>query len=422
MSPKQIQSIKGTHDILPDQSWKWRQLEISLHNFMSLYGYREIRTPAFEETELFSRSVGEDTDIVSKEMYSWIDQGGTHLTLKPELTAPVVRSFIQHNLQGTSPITKLYYMDALFRRDRPQKGRWRQFHQIGVESFGSEFPEQDGEVIIVAYNFFRELGLTDLTLKLNSIGYPECRTIYRKSLQDFLRPYLPDLSETSQKRFETNPLRILDTKVPHEIALLRNAPVISDYLSDEDLNHFEEVKAVLNECDIPYELDPRMVRGLDYYTRTTFEITSDSLGAQNAICGGGRYDHLVETLGGKPMPAVGFAAGVERIMLVLENSDSNSKPENTDIYIVCLGDVSRVAAFTLAETLRQKGLATETDMLRRSLKAQLRDANRTGVKIAVIIGEKEMENQNAQVKDFRTGDQSEIRQDSLVDYIVGLNL
>ena len=422
MSPKQIQSIKGTHDILPDQSWKWRQLETSLHNFMSLYGYREIRTPAFEETELFSRSVGEDTDIVSKEMYSWTDQGGTHLTLKPELTAPVVRSFIQHNLPGTSPITKLYYMDALFRRDRPQKGRWRQFHQIGVESFGSEFPEQDGEVIIVAYNFFRELGLTDLTLKLNSIGYSECRTAYRESLQDFLRPYLPDLSETSQKRFETNPLRILDTKVPHEIALLRNAPVISDYLSDEDLNHFEEVKAVLNECDIPYELDPRMVRGLDYYTRTTFEITSDALGAQNAICGGGRYDHLVETLGGKPIPAVGFAAGVERIMLVLENSDSNAKPENTDIYIVCLGDVSRVAAFTLAETLRQKGLATETDMLRRSLKAQLRDANRTGVKIAVIIGEKEMENQNAQVKDFRTGDQSEIRQDSLVDYIVDLNL
>lgn len=422
MSPKQIQSIKGTHDILPDQSWKWRQLETSLHNFMSLYGYREIRTPAFEETELFSRSVGEDTDIVSKEMYSWTDQGGTHLTLKPELTAPVVRSFIQHNLQGTSPITKLYYMDALFRRDRPQKGRWRQFHQIGVESFGSEFPEQDGEIIILAYNFFRELGLTDLTLKLNSIGYPECRTVYRKSLQDFLRPYLPDLSETSQKRFETNPLRILDTKVPHEIALLRNAPVISDYLSDEDLNHFEEVKAVLNECDIPYELDPRMVRGLDYYTRTTFEITSDALGAQNAICGGGRYDHLVETLGGKPIPAVGFAAGVERIMLVLENSDSNAKPENTDIYIICLGDVSRIVAFTLAEALRQKGLATETDMLRRSLKAQLRDANRTGVKIAVIIGEKEMENQNAQVKDFRTGDQSEIRQDSLVDYIVGLNL
>ena len=422
MSPKQIQSIKGTHDILPDQSWKWRQLETSLHNFMALYGYREIRTPAFEETELFSRSVGEDTDIVSKEMYSWTDQGGTHLTLKPELTAPVVRSFIQHNLPGTSPITKLYYMDALFRRDRPQKGRWRQFHQIGVESFGSGFPEQDGEVIIVAYNFFRELGLTDLTLKLNSIGYSECRTAYRESLQDFLRPYLPDLSETSQKRFETNPLRILDTKVPHEIALLRNAPVISDYLSDEDLNHFEEVKAVLNECDIPYELDPRMVRGLDYYTRTTFEITSDALGAQNAICGGGRYDHLVETLGGKPIPAVGFAAGVERIMLVLENSDSNAKPENTDIYIVCLGDVSRVAAFTLAETLRQKGLATETDMLRRSLKAQLRDANRTGVKIAVIIGEKEMEDQTAQVKDFRTGDQSEIRQDSLVDYIVGLNL
>ena len=422
MSPKQIQSIKGTHDILPDQSWKWRQLETSLHSFMSLYGYREIRTPAFEETELFSRSVGEDTDIVSKEMYSWTDQGGTHLTLKPELTAPVVRSFIQHNLSGTSPITKLYYMDALFRRDRPQKGRWRQFHQIGVESFGSGFPEQDGEVIIVAYNFFKELGLTDLTLKLNSIGYPECRTAYRESLQDFLRPYLSDLSETSQKRFETNPLRILDTKVPHEIALLRNAPVISDYLSDEDLNHFEGVKAVLKECDIPYELDPRMVRGLDYYTRTTFEITSDALGAQNAICGGGRYDHLVETLGGKPVPAVGFAAGVERIMLVLESSDSNAKPENTDIYIVCLGDVSRMVSFTLAEALRQKGLATETDMLRRSLKAQLRDANRTGVKIAVIIGEKEMEDQNAQVKDFRTGDQSEIRQDSLVDYIVGLNL
>ena len=422
MSQNQIQSIKGTHDILPDQSWKWRELETSLHNFMSLYGYREIRTPAFEETELFSRSVGEDTDIVSKEMYSWTDQGGTHLTLKPELTAPVARSFIQHSLAGASPITKLYYLDALFRRDRPQKGRWRQFHQFGVESFGSEFPEQDGEVIVMAYNFFRELGLTDLTLKLNSIGYPECRSAYRKSLREFLRPHLADLSETSQKRFESNPLRILDTKVPHEIELLKNAPVISDYLSAEDVKHFKEVKAVLKECDIPYVTDPRMVRGLDYYTRTTFEITSDSLGAQNAICGGGRYDNLVETLGGKPIPAVGFAAGVERIMLVLESVDSNVKPVNTDIYIVCLGDVSRKVALTLAETLRQKGLATETDMLRRSLKSQLRDANRTGVKIAVIIGEKEMENQNAQVKDFRSGDQSEIGQDSLVDYIVGLNL
>ena len=422
MSPKQFKSIKGTHDILPEISWKWRQLEYFLHDFMSHYGYREIRTPVFEETELFSRSVGEDTDIVSKEMYSWTDQGGVNLTLKPEVTAPVVRSFIQHNLSGTNPNTKVYYWDALFRRDRPQKGRWRQFHQFGVESFGSAFPEQDGEVILMAYQFFKKLGLTDFILKLNSIGYSECRNFYRTALTEYLKPYFSDLSETSQKRFQSNPLRILDTKVPHEKEILNDAPNIVNYLSAEDVTHFEEVQALLKTNNIPFELDTQMVRGLDYYTRTTFEITSNSLGAQNALCGGGRYDHLVEKLGGKPMPAVGFAAGIERILLTLEHVQTGWKPLTTNVYIICLDEESRSAGFTIAEELREKGISTETDLLRRSLRSQMREANRTGVKLAVIIGEKELQSQKVQVKDLRNSEQSEIKRESLIDYIVHLNL
>jgi len=420
MTEEFIRSIKGTQDILPSQSHRWQLLEAAIHNTMDTYGYSEIRTPAFERTELFSRGVGEETDIVSKEMYSWTDQGGENLTLKPELTAPVVRSFIQHNLGGQSPINKLYYIDALFRRERPQKGRYRQFHQFGIEAFGSEHPEIDAEVIALAMSVFNDIGLTGLTLKLNSIGSPECRSDYRNALRDFLKPHFNDLSETSQKRFENNPMRILDTKIPHEIEILKEAPNISDSLTAEDKAHFEEVCSLLDAMGIQYLIESNLVRGLDYYTRTTFEITSTELGAQDAICGGGRYDGLVETLGGKPTPGIGFAAGMERILLALGDDDLIGK--TTQVYIVGLGDGVRPTVAKLAENLRQNNVRTNFDPLRRSMKAQMREANKCGATIAIIIGDKELVTGRGEVKDLSSGDQQKIDIKSLVDHINTLHL
>jgi histidyl-tRNA synthetase len=420
MTEEFIRSIKGTQDILPSQSHRWQLLEAAIHNTMDTYGYSEIRTPAFERTELFSRGVGEETDIVSKEMYSWTDQGGENLTLKPELTAPVVRSFIQHNLGGQSPINKLYYIDALFRRERPQKGRYRQFHQFGIEAFGSEHPEIDAEVIALAMSVFNDIGLTGLTLKLNSIGSPECRSDYRNALRDFLKPHFNDLSETSQKRFENNPMRILDTKIPHEIEILKEAPNISDSLTAEDKAHFEEVCSLLDAMGIQYLIESNLVRGLDYYTRTTFEITSTELGAQDAICGGGRYDGLVETLGGKPTPGIGFAAGMERILLALGDDDLSGK--TTQVYIVGLGDGVRPTVAKLAEDLRQNNVRTNFDPLRRSMKAQMREANKCGATIAIIIGDKELVTGRGEVKDLSSGVQQKIDIKSLVDHINTLHL
>ncbi|MDC0234772.1 histidine--tRNA ligase [Candidatus Marinimicrobia bacterium] len=420
MTEEFIRSIKGTQDILPSQGHRWQLLEAAIHNTMDTYGYSEIRTPAFERTELFSRGVGEETDIVSKEMYSWTDQGGENLTLKPELTAPVVRSFIQHNLGGQRPINKLYYIDALFRRERPQKGRYRQFHQFGIEAFGSEHPEIDAEVIALAMSVFNDIGLTGLTLKLNSIGSPECRSDYRNALRDFLKPHFNDLSETNQRRFENNPMRILDTKIPHEIKILKEAPNISDSLTAEDKAHFEEVCSLLDAMGIQYLIESNLVRGLDYYTRTTFEITSTELGAQDAICGGGRYDGLVKTLGGKSTPGIGFAAGMERILLALGDDDLSGK--TTQVYIVGLGDGVRPTVAKLAEDLRQNNVRTNFDPLRRSMKAQMREANKCGATIAIIIGDKELVTGRGEVKDLSSGVQTKIDIKSLVDHINTLHL
>ncbi|MFC1527782.1 histidine--tRNA ligase [Candidatus Neomarinimicrobiota bacterium] len=416
-----MQSVKGTHDILPDESWRWRKIESSLHNFMQRYGYQEIRTPAFEKTELFSRGIGEETDIVSKEMYSWTDQGGEKLTLKPELTAPVVRAFIQHNLGVQSAVNRLYYMDALFRRERPQKGRTRQFHQFGAEIFGSEHPEADAEIIALSYNFYKTLGIDNLTVKLNSIGSEYCRINYRNELRAYLKPFLSDLTATSQNRFKKNPLRILDTKIEHEKIILKNAPEISNFLTDYDKSHFEEVKSLLNDLSIPFIIDPQMVRGLDYYTRTTYEITSTALGAQDALCGGGRYDKLVETLGGKPTPAVGFAAGIERLLLALESKTTELNDESTQIYIIGLTVDVRSKCQVFAHDLRNQGFSVSTDLLRRSLKSQLREANRNGARIAIIIGDEESENDTVQVKNMETGEQTTIIINKLVEYLTDLD-
>ena len=407
-------TIKGTHDILPEDSVRWQELERVIYDVAASYGYNEIRTPIFENTNLFSRSIGEYTDIVSKEMYSWEDRSGGSLTLRPELTAPVARAYIQHNLGSKSPLQRMYYIGPLFRRERPQKGRQRQFHQFGIEAFGSEFPEQDAEIIAVGNTIFSELGLKDISLKLNSLGSSTCRNKYTKALKDYLTPHKDSLSATSQKRLESNPLRILETKNPEEQKLIADAPSITDFWTADDKEHFSTVQNLLNGLNIPYELDHQMVRGLDYYTRTTFEFISGNLGAQDAICGGGRYDGLVETLGGKPTPAIGFAAGMERILISMDISKDDAKI-NT-VYLINLVESASGQALFIANELRELGCCVIMDTLRRSLKAQLRDANRIGAVKAVIIGEDELKNKTVQIKDLSSGEQEEIVMNDLVKH------
>ena len=417
----EFRSIKGTYDILPNDADSWQRVETCVREFITRAGYSEIRTPAFEKTELFTRSVGEDSDVVSKEMYSWTDQGGTDITLKPEYTASVIRSYIQHNLGAKSPLTKLYYLDNLFRRERPQKGRYRQFRQYGIEAIGSPHPEQDAEVITIAYELLVELGIKDITLKLNSIGSLECRNEYRQALKDFLQPHLDKLSETSRKRFDSNPMRILDTKIDFEIALLQDAPTITSFLSPDDANHFDEVQIYLEALDVPFTLDTALVRGLDYYTRTTFEIISSKLGAQDALCGGGRYDKLAETLGGKQTPAVGFAAGFERILIAMDEVDTDQKIRADKIYLIGLGDAVRPTMLKILGEARKAGLIMEFDSLRRSIKSQMREANKIGASLAIIIGDKELKDKSVQIKDLNNGQQESIPIDSIISYIKSLN-
>ena len=417
----EFRSIKGTYDILPNDVDSWQRVETCVREFITRAGYSEIRTPAFEKTELFTRSVGEDSDVVSKEMYSWTDQGGTDITLKPEYTASVIRSYIQHNLGAKSPLTKLYYLDNLFRRERPQKGRYRQFRQYGIEAIGSPHPEQDAEVITIAYELLVELGIKDITLKLNSIGSSECRNEYRQALKDFLQPHLDKLSETSRKRFDSNPMRILDTKIDFEIVLLQDAPTITSFLTLDDANHFDEVQIYLEALDVPFTLDTALVRGLDYYNRTTFEIISSKLGAQDALCGGGRYDKLAETLGGKQIPAVGFAAGLERILIAMDEVDTDQKIQADKIYLIGLGDAVRPTMLKILGEARKAGLIMEFDSLRRSIKSQMREANKIGASLAIIIGDKELKDKSVQIKDLKNSQQESIPIDSIISYIKSLN-
>jgi histidyl-tRNA synthetase len=350
-------------------------------------------------------------------MYSWKDRDGTNLTLRPELTAPVVRSFIQHSLGTAAPLQRLYYIGPSFRRERPQKGRQRQFHQFGVEAFGSGNPEQDAEVIAMAWHILSQLGISESSaLQLNSIGSPDCRMAYRETLKEFIRPNLDQFSETSQKRFETNPLRILDTKATHEKKMLEGAPSVSDCYTDEDKWHFESVQDFLNAMDIPFTLNPRLVRGLDYYTRTVFEFTSKTLGAQDALLGGGRYDGLVETLGGKATPGIGFAAGMERFIMVMEEIGQKSGESKNDIYFVCLNKEGLSDALSLSNELRQAGYSVISDPLRRSMKAQMREANKSGARFALILGETEREQKSIQVKDLKNGEQISVAQSDLIHH------
>ena len=416
---KSFQAIKGTKDLLPVDTARWREFEAVIHETMNQWGFGEIRTPIFEKTELFSRSVGEESDIVSKQMYTFNDQSDTSLTLRPELTAPTMRSYIQHNMAREGALTKLYYMDTLFRQERPQAGRLRQFNQFGAEAIGSPHPEQDAEVIALVCTILNKLGVANLTVLVNTVGSSESRERYRSELVNFLTPLKNELSETSQNRLKSNPLRILDTKNKKEVALLSDAPNILNSLNSEDLVHFEKVQGFLNELGIAHECSNKLVRGLDYYTRTTFEITSPDVGAQNALCGGGRYDELIEQLGGRSTPAVGFAAGIERIMLAVGEKQDKAA-EKVIIYIVTASDSAVDSLFRLVNELRQNGISTSFDTLRRSVKAQMREANRLAATHAVIVGEEEIADSSAKVKNFKTGEQISISMSDLVSHLKSL--
>ena len=411
-----IQNVKGTKDILPADSQLWLETESIIHNFMSLHGYKLIRTPIFEKTELFNRTIGEDTDIVTKEMYTWTDVDGTSLTLRPELTASVVRSFVQNNLQAKSPLHRLYYIDSSFRRERPQKGRQRQFTQYGIEALGSIHPEQDAEVILIAYRIYEMLGIKDLEIHINSIGSKDSRGNYVNALRDYLVPYKNDLSEISQNRLNTNALRILDSKSDKDKKVLEGAPKILDFLTKDDIENFNKIQSLLTELDVPFTSNSNLVRGLDYYNGMTFEIVSSSIGAQSALCGGGRYDKLVEYLGGKPTPAVGFAAGLERLMLIL--SDSLAEVNNMiDIYIISMDDRSISSSLQIADKIRNThGIKVVCETLRRSMKAQLREANKLNAQFVIIIGEEEISSGEVIIKNMEDSSQISAPIDSVENY------
>jgi histidyl-tRNA synthetase len=412
------QTVKGTHDILPDEVGRWQAVEDVVRRMMAAYHYDEIRTPVFEHTELFSRSIGQDTDIVGKEMYTFQDAGGRSLTLSPEGTAPVVRSYIEHGLGAQSPQVKLFYMAPMFRQENPQKGRYRQFHQFGMEALGPADAAQDVEIIALAMGIYRRLGLSELSLRLNSVGCRNCRPGYRETLKDFLEERLEGLCADCRQRTRSNPLRVLDCKREECRRQTEQAPLMSDHLCADCGRHFTRVRELLDRLDLPYDLDSRLVRGLDYYTRTAFEVISGDLGAQDALGGGGRYDDLVEMLGGSPTPAVGFAAGMERLLLVLEKKSLvPPQPDTVDLFAVLLGERAQEAGLTILEGLRRCGIRCETDFLGRSLKAQMRAANRLGAAYTVIIGEQELSKKQLILKEMQEGRQEEMDLDEAVDTI-----
>ncbi len=397
-----LSAPRGTTDILPAEARRWAGLESAMREVFARYGYGEIRTPIFEHTELFARGIGEDTDVVEKEMYSFEDRGERSLTLRPEGTAGAVRAYLERRLDTEPQPVKLWYAGPMFRYERPQAGRARQFHQLGAECIGTEDPAADVEVIAMVAALFRRLGLTKYELHLNSIGCPECRPAYVRKLRAALEPVRGSLCKSCQDRFERNTLRVLDCKRESCRELTKDAPVILDSLCRDCDGHFAQVRRYLDELAIPYVINTRLVRGLDYYTRTVFEFLSPHLGAQDALGGGGRYDGLVETLGGPPTPAVGFAAGMERILLATEGLD---QPEtaSVDAYVATLGDAGRRVGVVLAERLRRVGLRVELDYMERSLRAQMRQANRLGAKSVLIIGDDEAAAGTVQLRDMESG-------------------
>jgi len=403
---KGIQSVKGMNDLLPDDAGVWQFVEDTIRTTADAYGYREIRTPIPERTDLFKRGIGEATDIVEKEMFTWEDRGGDSLTLRPEMTASCVRAGIQHGLFHNQT-QRIWYMGPMFRRERPQRGRYRQFHQFGIEAFGWTGAEIDAEVIVFGARLWKALGINDIRLELNSLGSDETRSQYRETLVGYLTQHMDILDEDSRRRLETNPLRVLDSKNPAMREMIEAAPSIVDSLDVEARAHFDSLAGYLGAVGIEFAVSPRLVRGLDYYTSTVFEWTTDQLGAQSAVCGGGRYDGLVESLGGRSTPGCGFALGMERLIELVRLSNPELRAASPQVFVVNIGDAARQRAFSLAEQLREAGISVVFAAGSGSIKSQMKQADKSGALFAVILGEDEVANDTIALKPLTTGEEQQ---------------
>lgn len=415
-----IQVVRGMRDIHGPEMAAWHRAEAIFRDVSFAFGYEEFRTPVVEHTELFKRGVGEGTDIVGKEMYTFEDRSGDSLTLRPEMTAPIVRAAIEHNLVRHQPVTRLWYAGPLFRHERPQKGRYRQFHQYGAECLGSPNPEADVEIVMLAHDVLRRIGVTTFTLDLNTLGSAASRQAYTATLVDYLQQNADRLSADSVRRLEQNPLRILDSKDAGDAAIIAAAPRLADHLDEESRTHFATVTSLLDAAGIAYRINPLMVRGLDYYSHTVFEFVTTALGSQNAICGGGRYDPLFAILGGGATPAVGFSIGIERVLMLLEAEQGGwGEAPAPDVYLCAIGEAARMPVALMATRLRRAGLAAVTDLLRRSVKGQMKEADRLRAAVTVTIGDQELADGTVVVKRMATGAQETLPQESLEAYLAG---
>lgn len=413
-----IQIPKGTKDVLPKQSYLWQYVEKTARETAESFGFREIRTPMFEHTELFLRGVGDTTDVVSKEMYTFFDKGNRSMTLKPEGTAGVARSFVENGLANDGLPAKMYYFSPAFRYERPQAGRLREHHQFGVELYGAAGAQADAEVITLVDAFYKKLGLKKVQLELNSIGCKECRTAYNAALKEYFAPRLGEMCEDCNARFAKNPMRMIDCKNEKCKVHTAGAPRMLDYLCPDCRAHFEEVKRLLDGAGVKYEVNPSIVRGLDYYSRTVFEFVSGAAGAQGTVCGGGRYDTLLEQIGGKPVPAVGFGGGTERLLMVMEAEGAPMPtPNRVTCYLAGMDGVSREKAFLLANELRSAGVSCETDLMDRSVKAQFKYADKIGARFVAVIGESELAEGAAEVKDMKNSTSERIKFADLAAYL-----
>lgn len=401
--------IKGTEDVLPKDSYRWQFVEDVMRKESAAYGFKEIRTPVFEHTELFARGVGQTTDVVQKEMYTFDTKGGESVTLRPEGTAGAARAVLEHGLVNDSLPIKASYFVSCYRYEKPQAGRLREFHQFGLECYGTQSPVADAELICAAQSIFDRLGIKQLRLEINSIGCPACRAEYHKALKEYFYGYKDELCETCNSRLEKNPMRILDCKSPVCSKIAQGAPKITDYLCNECKEHFASVQKYLDAAGVEYTVNPTIVRGLDYYTKTVFEFVTDFIGAQGTVCGGGRYDGLIEELGGKHLPSLGFAMGIERLLMLMDKQGIEiPKPSTCDLYVAVMGESASLKSFEIIKAVRSCGLIAETDIVGRGLRAQMKYADKIGAKFSMVLGDNEIEQGKAVIKNMSSGEQTEI--------------
>ena len=414
-----ITAVRGFKDILPEETGKWQFIESKAREVFTAFGFREIRIPILEKTDLFKRGIGESTDIVEKEMYTFLDRGEEYLTLRPEATASVIRAYLEHSLHAADPVARLYTIGPMFRRERPQKGRFRQFHQIDVELLGLEDPRTDAEIMLMLIHFLKSVGLSEPSLEINTLGCFSCRPAFREAVMNFLKGKEEQLCVDCRRRIHTNPLRVFDCKNEACAEIIREAPQLLQYICDDCRDHFEQVQSALHTFSLLFKINPRMVRGLDYYTKTAFEVTTDFMGAQNAIVGGGRYDGLIKELGGPDIPGIGFAVGFERLVAMLP-ADPSSFRQDPQLFIAALGPEAQKYAFLLCNRLRMKGILTEMDYLGKSLKSQMKRADKLRCRYALILGDRELSTGQLALRDMGTGSQEPIQLDGIENTIIDL--